>query len=274
MADVHALAVRVPILAAAAFLACAGCGPGEDESAGRPPDWRTPDREGTRPQPPHPMPFPAPTPIGEITLARTLPHEGWSEGLDIHEGELWHAFPGSIRVFDLSSGAELREVTSPSSYNESIAWRGGELWNVSNDDSNVYVGRPSGADLEWRIAGTTPEVHGWGITHDPEHVIVTGSGSRMLYFLDPQSVAVVRAVETPVDDLEDLAWDRGAIWASSYSEYSGQFFRIDPATGAIVDVHALPDAEECAIVDGLAVDGRSLYVTGKRCPWIYVYDLP
>lgn len=254
---------------------CAGCGrpDGRDPEGERPP---SPPLTGDVPQrEPHP-PLPAPTPLGPLTLIRRLPHAGWSEGLDVHGRELWHSFPGSIKVYDKETGDELRELaSSPSTYNESLAWRDGELWNVSYDDSNVYVGRPAAeGELDWHIAGTTPEVHGWGITHDPDHVIVTGNGSPFLYFLDPQTAGLVKTVTTPVDDLEDLAWDRGAIWASSYSEYPGQFFRIDPSTGAIVDVHSLPGAGECSIVDGIAVDGTSLYVTGKHCPWVYVFEMP
>ena len=169
----------------------------------------------------------------------------------------------------------LREIEPPSSYSESVAWRDGELWNVSYDNANIYVGTPLvGGDFSWRIAGTTPEIHGWGITHDPTHVIVTGNGTPFLYFLDPVTTQVVRTVETPIDDLEDLAWDRGAIWASSYSAYSGQFFRLNPWSGEVVDVFSLPDPAECPIVDGIAVDGSTLYVTGKDCPWTWVYEMP
>lgn len=211
-----------------------------------------------------------------LTLVRTLPHDHWCEGLDVHDGELWEAFPHTIRVYDPLTGELKREYEPPSTYSESIAWRNGELWNVSYHDSNVYVGTPSedGTTFSWRVAGTTPDVHAWGITHDPESVIVTGNGREYLYFLDPVTAEFQRSITTPVDDLEDIAFDRGAIWASSYSEYHGQFFRIDPATGEILDVHSLPDAEECTIVDGIAVADGELFVTGKDCPWIYVYALP
>jgi len=108
-------------------------------------------------------------------------------------------------------------------------------------------------------------------------VVVTGNGSHFLYFLDPDDGSLVRTVETPIDDLEDIAWDRGAIWASSYSELRGRFFRLDPETGEVLDVFALPEEEAAlcydGIVDGLAVADGILYVTGKHCPHVWIYEL-
>lgn len=218
---------------------------------------------------------PTPTPgPGGPTLIRTMEHSGWAEGLEVHEGELWHAYPSSHRVLDLMTGAELRRYTPPSGYSESITWFEGKLYNVTYDDQNLYAGTLNAAGLfDWRIVGTVPEIHAWGITHDGDSIIVTGNGTENLYFLDPANGALRRTITTPIDDLEDIAWDRGAIWASSYSELHGQFFRIDPATGSVLDVHSLPDPTECEIVDGLAVADGLLYVTGKNCPKIYVFAL-
>ena len=268
------IAVLVITLATCAW----GCGGGDGdgtEAPGAIPDARPP-ANGLEPPAGSPSdPQTGPTPLPPLTLAGTLPHSGWSEGLDVHGGELWHAFPGDIRVFDLDTGDPLRRYEPPSSYSESLAWVRGRLWNVSYHDANIYVGETTTAgELAWTVAGTTPEEHGWGITFDGTHVILTGHGSELLYFLDPDTAAVVRTITTPIDDLEDLAWHDGAIWASSYSELPGQFFRVDPANGAVVDVHALPDPAECAIVDGLAVHAGKLYVTGKNCPFVYVYLLP
>lgn len=221
-----------------------------------------------------PTPTETPPPIDELTLMRTLPHAGWGEGLEVYGGELWEARSRLHLVVDPITGEEKRRYEPVTDYSESIAWIHGKLWNVSNSDSNVWVGTPMGTTFTWEIRGTTPEVHAWGITWNGEHVIVTGFGSAFLYFLDPVTAAVERVLETPVDDLEDIAWDRGAIWASSYSKMNRQFFRIDAASGEVLDVHSLPNERGCDIVDGLAVADGFLYVTGKNCPLIWVYLLP
>lgn len=219
-------------------------------------------------------PTPTPGPV-ELTLVRTMEHSGWAEGLDVKDGELWHAYPGSHRVLDLMTGEELRRYTPPTTYSESLMWFQGKLWNVSYHDQNLYAGTLNESGLfDWRVVGTVPEIHSWGITHDGDSVIVTGNGTENLYFLDPSNAALRRTITTPIDDLEDIAWNRGAIWASSYSELPGQFFRVDSSTGGILDIHSLPDPAECEIVDGLAVADGLLYVTGKNCPKIYVFALP
>lgn len=193
----------------------------------------------------------------------------------MHDGELWHAFPSSHRVYDLMTGVEKRRYTPPTTYSESVTWFDGRLWNVSYHDQNLYAGTLNTAGtFNWVVVGTVPEIHSWGITHDGESIIVTGNGTENLYFLDPADGALRRTITTPIDDLEDIAWDRGTIWASSYSELPGQFFRIDPETGALLDVFSLPYPAECEIVDGLAVADGQLYVTGKQCPKVWVFALP
>lgn len=172
------------------------------------------------------------------------------------------------------AGNVLSEHEPPSTYSESLTWFRGKLWNLSYHNANVYAGTMVGGELVFEVAGTVPDLAGWGITHDGNDLIVSGNGRPDLYVLDGETLVHKRTVTTPVDDLEDLAWDGRYVWASSYSELPGQVFRIDLASGSIVDVHALPDPDECSIVDGIAVAEGRLFVTGKRCPFIYVALLP
>ena len=221
-----------------------------------------------------PEPTPPPGGLPAVHFVARLPHDGWSEGLDLHEGELWHAFPHSIRVYDPETGEHLRRYDPSSGYSESLTWVGDVLYNVSYSDSNIYAGTLNTAGtFDWTVAGTTPEIHAWGIAFDGTHLILTGNGTENLYFLDPATMELAYTVVTPVDDLEDIAFGDGVIWASSYTEHAGSFFRIDPLTGAVLDVIALPDAADCPIVDGIAVTHDRVYVTGKDCPHIHVGEL-
>ena len=240
-----------PLLAAGLLVASAGCG-------------AAPFSDGDSD---------APKPIGLARLewVETLPSEGWSEGLDWHEDVLWQAFPHSIREKDPQTGEVTVTHAPPSDYSESVAWKPSDLFNVSFATNKIYRGRKTESGFGWQVIGEVPEVHAWGIAHDGTSLIVTGNGTPFLYWLDPDDGTLLRTVTTPVDDLEDIAWFAGQVWASSYSEYPGQFFRIDPATGAIAHVYELPDPSACDIVDGIAFDTRSrLYVTGKDCPSIWI----
>jgi len=212
--------------------------------------------------------------VRTLEILTRIPHTGYSEGLDWHEGYLWHAMPKEIVRIDPKDGAVLDRFAPASEYSESLVWAKGTLFNVSYSDNGLYAGKQVGKTLAFQRVGSVPEVHAWGIEHDGKNLVVTGNYSPKLYFLDPATGAVRRTVETKVADLEDLAWDGRGLWSSSFTAYRGMIFRIDAQTGAVSGLFQLPAPDECPIVDGLAFDGTALWVTGKNCPAIYKVRLP
>ncbi len=203
-----------------------------------------------------------------------IPHSGYSEGLDFHEGFLWHALPQKLLKIAPADGTVVAEYTPATDYSESLTWFKGSLFNVSFSNNGLYKGKLAGKALSFTRIGSVPEVHAWGLTNDGTHLIVTGDFSKKLYFLNPDDGKLVRQIETPVGSLEDLAWDGKGIWTSSFTEHKGQFFRVHPKTGAISRLVSLPDTEACPVIDGMAWDGKSLWVTGKHCPVIYRIQPP
>ena len=216
----------------------------------------------------------APARAESLKLVRSIPHSGYSEGLDYFEGYLWNATPQEIHKIDPKNGAVVETLKPATSYSESVAWVLGHLWNVSFADNGIYEAKGTGRDTRFVKRGTVPEVHAWGLTFDGKHLIVTGNYSDKLYFLNPETMAVERTIQTPVKDLEDLAWDGKGLWASSFTSHRGQVFWIDPKTGNIPKFYSLPHPEECPIIDGTAFDGKYLWVTGKHCSKIYCLALP
>lgn len=268
--------MRIPKLIVLLFALSApsGCTPGQNADGSESP---SPSPSATPTGTPTPDATATPHPTPRLTWIHRIPRTGWSEGLDVDGGLVWHAYPYVIRALDPIDGAIVAEYPPASDYGESVAWFQGKLWTVSNSDANLYAGTlpsPDAEAFDFVVMGTVPEGKSWGITHDGTNLIVTGAGTEQLYFLDPATGALVRTLDTLIDDLEDLAYDRAWIWASSYTEHPGAFFRIDPVSGTLLDVWDLPGpVEECEIVDGLAVADGLLYVTGKGCPWIHVAEL-
>lgn len=215
-----------------------------------------------------------PGPKEKLELIRAIPHSGYSEGIDFHDGFLWHTLPQEILKIDPKDGTILKRFPPASAYNESPTWFQGKLWILSYHDNGIRIGTLSGDTFSWERVGSTPEIHGWGITHDGKHIIITGDYSSKLYFLDPKTAQVARTLQTNVVDIEDLAWDGTGIWASSFTHYRGSIFRIDPKTGQANALFELPDPDQCPVIDGLAYDGKSLWVTGKHCPSIYNVKVP
>ena len=211
----------------------------------------------------------------KLKVLRTLPHSGYSEGLDWHEGFLWHALPKESVKIDPKDGSVLARFAPSSEYNESLWWFRGVPYQVSFHDDGIYRGTVDRAGaIAWKRVGKTPEIHAWGSATDGKHVILTGNYSNKLYFLDPKSWKVVRTIEVPVPDLEDLAWDGQRLWSSSFTKHPGTIFPIDPATGAVAAFYELPEPGECPIIDGLAWDGEALWLSGKQCPKLYRVERP
>ncbi|MCB0406527.1 MAG: glutaminyl-peptide cyclotransferase [Bdellovibrionales bacterium] len=213
-------------------------------------------------------------PAQSLELLRRLPHSGYSEGLTYHENYLWHALPEQIVKIEPTDGRIVETYKPASKYSESVTWFQGKLWNVSFSDNGIYAGTLRGGKLEFVRVGETPEAHAWGLTHDGKHLIFTGNFSKKIYFWDPKSRKVVRELETPIKDVEDLAWDGVGIWSSSFSSHKGKIFRIDPESGKISGFFELPDPESCPVIDGIAYHQGELWVTGKHCPSIWVLRKP
>lgn len=212
----------------------------------------------------------------KLELIRKIPHSGYSEGIEFHDGVLWNAFPKKIVKIDPKDGTILETFPPASDYSESITFLNGKLWNVSFSDDGIYsakFGRTS-KKADFKRVGTAPEDHAWGLCTDGKQLIMSGNYSYSIYFYDPKTVKQVRKITTPVKDLEDCAWDGRGIWTSSFTSHRGQIFWVDPVTGAIPKFYDLPEPEACPVIDGIAFDGKALWVTGKECPAIYQVKMP
>lgn len=206
---------------------------------------------------------------------KKIPHSGYSEGLDFHEGFLWHALPKHIVKIDPKDGTILEKYVPSTKYSESLMWFQGKLWNLSFHDNGLYAGGLTyGKGFKFEHKMKTPEKHGWGITHNGQEIIMTGDYSNKLYFYDAKSLKLNRTLKTELKDIEDLAWDGRYIWSSSFTTYSGEILALDPKTGKIRGVYKLLEAEMCPVIDGIAVDRKSLWITGKDCPSIYHVEIP
>ena len=193
-----------------------------------------------------------------LELIRKIPHSGYSEGLDFHEGFLWNAIKDQILKIDPKDGTVLSRFQPPTEHSESVAWFKGRLYNLSFTNNGIYVGDlNSKGELNLERKGSTPEVHGWGLTHDGSQLIMTGNFSSKLYFVDPKSFQVIRTLQTEAKDIEDLAWDGEWIWTSSFTVDRGKIYALHPKTGKILGKYELPD-QNCPIIDGIAFEiGRA-----------------
>jgi len=207
-------------------------------------------------------------------VIRKIPHTGYSEGLDFHEGFLWHALPKEILKIDPADGAVVARFKPPTDHSESLHWWKGKLYHLSFSDNGIYVGGVANNQLALKKMGTVPEDHGWGIVSIGSQIVTTGNFSSKLYFFD-SNLKLVRTLTTDAKDIEDLAWDGSKIWASSFTLDRGKIFPIDPKTGKTGTKYLIPGADDdCPVIDGIAYDGKNFWVTGKNCLSIYYVKHP
>jgi glutamine cyclotransferase len=209
-----------------------------------------------------------------LKVIRVIPHSGYSEGLDYRDGFLWHALPKAILKIDPADGQIVARYKPATEYSESIVWLNKHLWNVSFSDNGLYRGTLKGDTFVFTRVGSVPEVHAWGLEAKGSELVVTGDYSNKLYFLSSKTGALVKTLVTEGKDLEDLAWDGKGFWSSSFTTHRGSVFRISPASGKIGPLYSLPDPESCPVIDGIAYDGKHLWITGKECASIYCVERP
>jgi glutaminyl-peptide cyclotransferase len=121
---------------------------------------------------------------------------------------------------------------------------------------------------------------GWGLTQDGKRIIMS-DGSAQLRFWDPETLretgrVTVTGDSGPVDQLNELEWIKGEVYANVYQ--TNRIARIDPASGKVtgwIDLTGiLSPADRVQPVDvlnGIAYDARTdrLFVTGKLWPKLF-----
>ncbi|HFA59290.1 MAG TPA: hypothetical protein ENJ83_01230 [Rhodospirillales bacterium] len=142
----------------------------------------------------------------------------------------------------------------------------------------------------YRLDGLTPagrfrfRGEGWGVTRLDDRLVIS-DGSDRLRFVAVSDYGPAGAVRVswrgrPVAGLNELETVDGQIYANVYP--GDCIARIDPATGRVLgwlDLGGLlplsQRASSAAVANGIAWDAanRSLFVTGKRWPYLYRLDI-
>lgn len=242
---------------------------------------KNPPRETSAPAPTTPAP-----PMEHQTpeVLRTLPHDHtcYTQGLEIHDGIMYETGGlvgrSTLRKIDMTSWKVLQKVNLPMEvFGEGLTVLNGKIYVLTWRDQRCLIYDQKSLQL----LGETPYLgEGWGLTNDGESLIMT-NGSHIVSFVSPDDFRVKRTVEVydvnrPLDDLNEVEFFNGEIWANVYQ--TDNIVRIDPQTGAIkgwIDMRGLlprSDAESGAeVLNGIAFDhvSKGIYVTGKYWPKLF-----
>ena len=221
-------------------------------------------------------------------IVASYPHdtEAYTQGLFWHEGALYEStgeYGGStLRRVELTTGETTRSVALDDRYfGEGAALLDGKIYQLTWKEGKAFVYDDATFEKTGEFAYKS---EGWGITTDGAKLYMS-DGTPNIAVRDPATFEVERTIVVrnngvPVQNLNELEWIDGNIWANIYSYAKSEIVIIDPDDGrveGIIDfagIHSqLTVTYSTDVMNGIAydpADGR-VFVTGKN--WDKLFEI-
>ncbi|OYX49353.1 MAG: glutamine cyclotransferase [Alphaproteobacteria bacterium 32-64-14] len=222
-------------------------------------------------------------PAYSYEVVATYPHDpkAFTQGLQFADGILYETTGQEgeswVRKVDLASGAvQLQHDLADEIFGEGMVIWGDEIVTITwrSQKGFVFDKATLAPKREWTYAG-----EGWGLTADDTRIFMS-DGTSQIRIIDPSTLQEISRIDVkmngkPVDQLNELEYIKGEIWANVFQ--SDRIARIDPATGEVKGIIYLggllkPDERRGAdVLNGIAYDkaGDRIFVTGKYWPKLF-----
>jgi glutamine cyclotransferase len=234
-------------------------------------------------------PAPAEIPVYSYAVVNVYPHDrgAFTEGLFYRDGYLYESTgmngASSVRKVELKTGRVVEQHDLPSAvFGEGIVDWKNELIGVTWKNQAGYVLDIDTFDFKH---GFQYPGEGWGMTRNDKHLLLS-DGTATIRVLDPQTLSQIDAIHVtaqgrPVDQLNELEWVKGQIYANIWQ--TNRIARIDPKSGNVsawIDLsgllaHSDRAADRVDVLNGIAYDAKQdrLFVTGKYWPNLFEIKL-
>ncbi len=228
-------------------------------------------------------------------VVKTYPHDknAYTQGLLWDDGFLIETtgrpYQSFLRKVELETGKVVQSVDLPGAlFGEGVAkWKGLYIqltWQAG--EAIVWDAKSFRELYRYKYEG-----EGWGLTLADDELVMS-DGTSKLQIRDPKTFKLKREVPVtiwnslkkayvPVDNLNELEWIDGEVWANIYQDES--IVRIDLETGYItsfVDFKGLQAKQKIRdkaqdVQNGIAHDPKTgrLFITGKYWPNLYEIEL-
>lgn len=228
-------------------------------------------------------------PIGTFKVKNAYPHDpkSFTQGLLFLDSKtLWESSglygQSTLRKVDLETGKVLQRVNVPVDYfAEGMTEFKGKLYQLTWEHHKGFIYDPATMKKTGEFAYTG---EGWGLTHDDKYLILS-DGTSDIRFLNPETfevekIIVVKNGNNPVDQLNELEYINGEIWANVWQ--TDWVVRIDPETGTIKSLvnftgllRESERREDTDVLNGIAYDAKTkkLLITGKKWPKIFEVEV-
>jgi glutaminyl-peptide cyclotransferase len=220
----------------------------------------------------------------DYEVVNFYPHDpnAFLQGLVWHEGSLYESTGlyrhSTLRRVELSSGKVLKSISLPSNlFGEGLTIVDKRLIQLTWTSK---VGMVYDLDSFKLLRRFTYQMEGWGLTYDGKSLILS-DGSSNLTYLDPVAFSPARRLAvtmngSPVDNLNELEFIDGAIWANVWQ--TDMIVCIDPVTGRVKSYlnlkGILPDNLRIGkedVLNGIAYDAQQkrIFISGKLWPYLF-----
>lgn len=213
------------------------------------------------------------------------PHDrtSYTQGLFFYNGQMYESTglngKSTFRKVDIRTGKALYRLNFDRRYFlEGSVEKGGNIYMLTWQNNVAFV--YDAKTLKYKKSYSYPR-EGWGLTTDGKSLIAS-DGSANLYFLyDDFRTArkvTVRLNGRPVNDLNELEYIDGKIWANVY--LTDLIVIVNPADGnveATVDCSGLLPSrlryDDTDVLNGIAYNPQNgkIYLTGKN--WCRLYEI-
>ena len=234
---------------------------------------------------PYVMAAPAGIPNYSYEVVHSYPHDGnaFTQGLFFLDGFLYESTGlqgrSSVRKVRLETGEVVQKIDLPRQiFGEGITYWDKRLIGITWTSQAGYVLNLDSFAFQKEFAY---KGEGWGLARNDKEIIMS-DGTAELRFLEPETLREthrikVTAAGKPVDQLNELEWVKGEIYANIWQ--TDKIARIDPKTGKVtgwIDLQGLlPQADRIFsspdVLNGIAYDAARdrLFVTGKLWPKLF-----
>lgn len=213
------------------------------------------------------------------------PHDrtSYTQGLFFYDGQMYESTglngKSTFRKVDIRTGKALFRLNFDRRYFlEGSVEKDGNIYMLTWQNNVAFVYDAN--TLKYKKSYSYPR-EGWGLTTDGKSLIAS-DGSANLYFLDDDfrtaRKLTVRLNGRPVNDLNELEYIDGKIWANVY--LTDLIVIVNPADGnveATVDCSGLLPSrlryDDTDVLNGIAYNPQNgkIYLTGKN--WCRLYEI-
>lgn len=223
----------------------------------------------------------------KVKVVKEYPHDemSYTQGL-FFQGDKMIETTGqygesTLRLVELSTGKALKKFSFERKYFiEGSVELDGEIFILTWQNKVAFIYDAN--TLEYKQTYSYPR-EGWGLTTDGKSLIASDGSSR-LYWMDKsfrhQKSLVVKMNGRPINQLNELEWIDGKIWANVYM--TDMILIINPENGeveATVDCTGLLPRhlrdQYTDVLNGIAYDSstKKVFLTGKYWKRLYEVEL-